>query len=246
MSQNKKPTNKIPTIATIGGVLIAIILILSTLWTGQVAKKDTDTAVRNVSLLYLNELAGRREQVIESNLNNRIRDLNAAISMLTPEDLSDIEHLQNYQMRIKKLYNLDKFAFVDTDGLIYTSTEIQNNIEDYDFDYLNISEAEISILNLDTPQKKVIIATPVSLNLGDAKLVVCFPWIPLRRIPLSATYIPQRVLLYPILFWGVLQWKTTFWKPCKTPILKTDILWIPFWIVFKTARKGKYLLPITE
>lgn len=174
MSQNKKPTNKIPTIATIGGVLIAIILILSTLWTGQVARKDTDTAVRNVSLLYLNELAGRREQVIESNLNNRIRDLNAAISVLTPEDLSDIEHLQNYQMRIKKLYNLDKFAFVDTDGLIYTSTEIQNNIEDYDFDYLNISEAEISILNLDTPQKKVIIATPVSLNLGDARLVVCF------------------------------------------------------------------------
>ncbi len=182
MSQNKKPTNKIPTIATIGGVLIAIILILSTLWTGQVAKRDTDKAVRNVSLLYLNELAGRREQVIESNLNNRIRDLNAAISMLTPEDLSDIEHLQSYQMRIKKLYNLDKFAFVDTDGLIYTSTEIQNNIEDYDFDYLNISEAEISILNLDTPQKKVIIATPVSLNLGTARLVVCFMEIDMQEM----------------------------------------------------------------
>ena len=182
MSQNKKPTNKIPTIATIGGVLIAIILILSTLWTGQVAKRDTDKAVRNVSLLYLNELAGRREQVIESNLNNRIRDLNAAISMLTPEDLSDIEHLQNYQMRIKKLYNLDKFAFVDTDGLIYTSTEIQNNIEDYDFDYLNISEAEISILNLNTPQKKVIIATPVSLNLGTARLVVCFMEIDMQEM----------------------------------------------------------------
>ncbi len=182
MSQNKKPTNKIPTIATIGGVLIAIILILSTLWTGQVAKRDTDKAVRNVSLLYLNELAGRREQVIESNLNNRIRDLNAAISMLTPEDLSDIQHLQNYQMRIKKLYNLDKFAFVDTDGLIYTSTEIQNNIEDYDFDYLNISEAEISILNLDTPQKKVIIATPVSLNLGTARLVVCFMEIDMQEM----------------------------------------------------------------
>ena len=182
MSQNKKPTNKIPTIATIGGVLIAIILILSTLWTGQVAKRDTDKAVRNVSLLYLNELAGRREQVIESNLNNRIRDLNAAISMLTPEDLSDIEHLQNYQMRIKKLYNLDKFAFVDTDGLIYTSTEIQNNIADYDFDYLNISEAEISILNLDTPQKKVIIATPVSLNLGTARLVVCFMEIDMQEM----------------------------------------------------------------
>ncbi len=182
MSQNKKPTNKIPTIATIGGVLIAIILILSTLWTGQVAKRDTDKAVRNVSLLYLNELAGRREQVIESNLNNRIRDLNAAISMLTPEDLSDIEHLQNYQMRIKKLYNLDKFAFVDTDGLIYTSTEIQNNIEDYDFDYLNISEAEISILNLNTPQKKVIIATPVSLNLGTTRLVACFMEIDMQEM----------------------------------------------------------------
>ena len=48
---------------------------------------------------------------------------------MTEDDLSDIEHLQAYQARMKKLYTLDKFAFVDTDGLIYTSFGTQNDIE---------------------------------------------------------------------------------------------------------------------
>ncbi|MCR5135871.1 MAG: response regulator [Oscillospiraceae bacterium] len=75
---------------------------------------------------------------------------------------------------MKRLYQLDKFAFVDTEGLIYTSMGTQTNIDEYAFDYKTISEPEISIFNLDTPEKKVVIAVPVNLPFEGKTLSVCF------------------------------------------------------------------------
>ncbi len=66
---------------------------------------------------------------------------------MTEEDTSDKAHMEAYQSRMKQLYHLDKFAFVDTEGLIYTSTGTQNDIEKYSFDYRALSEPEISIFN---------------------------------------------------------------------------------------------------
>lgn len=159
---------------TISSVVLVIVLVLTTLWVGQSSKKDTDRAVRTVSVLYLDELAGRREQVVENNLKNNIQTIRVAIDLLSENDLSDKAHLEAYQSRMKKLYKLEKFAFVDTDGLIYTSKGMQNNIGDYGFDYKTISEPEISVLNLDTPNKKVVIAVPTDIKFNGKTLSVCF------------------------------------------------------------------------
>ena len=43
--------------ALISIVIVALILIFGTMWMGRVAQKDTENAVRSVSLLYLDELA---------------------------------------------------------------------------------------------------------------------------------------------------------------------------------------------
>ena len=159
---------------TVCSLLIMVLLVIITLWEGQSTKKDTDSAVRTVSILYLDELAGRREQVVGNNLQNSIRTIHVAIDLLTEDDLSDKAHLEAYQLRMKKLYELEKFAFVDTDGLIYTSVGTQNNINDYGFDYKTISDAEISVLNLNSTNKKVIIAVPVNISFGDKTFTVCF------------------------------------------------------------------------
>ena len=161
-------------IAIIGSLIVAVILVLGTIWMGHSAREDTEQAVQSVSLLYLDELAGRRERVVESNLQSKIRDINVAIELMTMDDLSDMEHLQKYQSRMKSLYNLEKFAFVDTDGLIYTSQGTLTNIGDYSFDYRNISEAEISILNLESVERKVVIAVPVEIPFEGKTLRVCF------------------------------------------------------------------------
>ena len=62
-------------IAVIGGALVTLLLVLRTIWMGRSAGRDTETAVRSVSLLYLDELAGRREQVVAENLQDRVFDM---------------------------------------------------------------------------------------------------------------------------------------------------------------------------
>ena len=166
-------------ISTAGLIIICSLVIivtlgLATLWVGQSTKSDTDKAVRNVSLLYLDELAGRREQVVKNNLQNNIQTIGVAIDLLSETDLEDKAHLEAYQSRMKQLYKLDKFAFVDTDGLIYTSVGTQTNIDEYSFDYRTISEPEISVFNLNNPEKKVVIAVPVELTFQSKTLSVCF------------------------------------------------------------------------
>ena len=156
-------------------VIVAIILVIGTWWMGQSAQQATEDAVRSVSSFYLDELTGRREQVVETNLNSSIKNMQSAVGLLTKEDLSNQGHLQAFQARMKKLYNLEKFAFVDEDGTIFTALGTQNNIDEYDFDHKTISGPEISVKDLHSPEKKVVIAEPLNgLTFMGKKLNACF------------------------------------------------------------------------
>ena len=174
--------NYIVPIAVIGSLMLTIILVAGTIWMGSRARRDTEEAVRLVSLLYLDELAGRREQVVEDNLREKIETIRVAIDLMTEEDISDKAHLEAYQTRMKQLYHLDKFAFVDTDGLIYTSTGTQSNIDEYSFDYQTLSEPEISIFNSESQDKRVIIAVPVNILFEGKTLSVCFMAIDMQEM----------------------------------------------------------------
>ena len=162
------------TVAIIGGLIVILIMVMGTIWMGRSAKKGTDNAVRKVSLLYLNELSNSRAQVVEANLQNKIGAIRSAIDLMTEEDLSDITHLHAYQNRMNSLYSLDKFAFVNADGLIYTAKGMLHNIYEYGFDYQTLSKPEISIFNPNSENKQVIIAVPIDVQFQGKTLKVCF------------------------------------------------------------------------
>ncbi|MBQ9493713.1 MAG: response regulator [Oscillibacter sp.] len=169
--------------AAIGGVAVAVILILSTILMGRSAQHGTEEAVHTVSNFYLQELAGHREQVVASNLSDNIEDMYSAIELMDEGDLSDMAHLQAWQARMKKLYELEKFAFVDTNGLIYTSLGTENTIGEYHFDYNAISGPEISIKDLESDSKKVIIAIPLDrIPFNGQTLTACFMEIDMNNL----------------------------------------------------------------
>ena len=101
MDNSRKP---IRTIAITGAAIIVLILVAGTIWMSHAARLDTDRAIRKVSLLYLDELAGRREQVVEANLDNRIETIEIAVGLMTDDDLATEENRQAYQARMKALY----------------------------------------------------------------------------------------------------------------------------------------------
>ena len=168
--------------AVIGGCVLLVILVFGTICMGQLARRDTESAARSVSLLYLDELAGRREQVVSAKLREKIAVIHSALEQMTEEDLSDDEHLRAYQAKMKKLFVLDRFAFVDAEGMIYTSQGPQTDIERYHFDYLHLAGPEISVKNLESADKKVIIAVPVEMAFQGRRLTVCFMEIDMKEM----------------------------------------------------------------
>ena len=170
----EKRKSQVTLISILGGLIVMAILVIGTVWMGQSARRDSEQAVRSVSLLYLDELSGRREQVVADNLRDKISDIETALELMTEEDLSDLDHLQAYQAKMKRLFVLEKFAFIDETGLIYTSLGPQTDIAQYQFDYLTLSGPEISIKNLESADRKVIIALPVHIPFEGKVLRVCF------------------------------------------------------------------------
>lgn len=161
--------------AIFGSILVVLIMTIGTFLNGKSSGEDTEEAVRTVSLMYLDELAGRREQVVASAFNDYISNMNHALEFMTKEDLASAENLQKYQAKIKHLYNFEKFAFVTNDGLIYTAMGTRNDIDIYQFDYQNMSDTTTFIKNLDSNNKKLVIAMPVdNLPFEGKYLVACF------------------------------------------------------------------------
>ena len=82
-------------------------------------------------------------------------------TLMTAEDLSDAEHLQAYQTRIKQLFHMEKFAFVKADGWLYTSSGPLRDENSTRFDYVSLTEPQIGISNPDSTDKKVCFAVPL-------------------------------------------------------------------------------------
>lgn len=171
----KGKTNNIIKFSFFGVVLVALILTLGTLWTNKSAKRDTEQAVRSVSLLYLDELAERREQVLHSRLERYTNIIQKALGMIRADDMNDTTHLQAYQTRIKQIYSLEEFAFVDANGLILTSGGALTDIDRYNFNYRDPSDTEISIKEDDDGNTKVVVSVPAAdLKFNGVAITSCF------------------------------------------------------------------------
>ena len=175
--------SSIKAVAAIGGLLVAVIFVGGTFWSGRRASEDTEKAVRGVSRLYMNELTSRYEQMVAGMLSAYVDNVSIALSLMKKSDLANAANLQAYQAEIKQLYGLEKFAFVDTNGIIYTQHGTRTDIARYHFDYSALSEPEISVKGRSGESKKVIVAAPVDrLPFMGQTLVACFMEIDLDKM----------------------------------------------------------------
>ena len=76
-----------------GGVIIAVVLLLTTFWVSGRARAGTRRAVSRVSEFYLQELAGRRAQVISDELERHFTYIKNAMNMIEDSDLESQESL---------------------------------------------------------------------------------------------------------------------------------------------------------
>ena len=103
-----------------GAVIVVLIVAAATLWMSAGARRATDDAVEKVSEFYLDELAGRRSQVVSRFFDTKADQIQRALALMTQEDLSSQQALRSFIGRVEALYGLELFAVVDEDNVVYT------------------------------------------------------------------------------------------------------------------------------
>ena len=125
---NEKQKKETFTYAVVGGIIIAAILLITMGWVSNRARISTNQAVSRVSEFYLEELAGRRAQVVSEELKNHFTYIENALSILEDTDLESQETLRQFLGKVKKLYGVDKFALVYENGIVYTEPVSYTNM----------------------------------------------------------------------------------------------------------------------
>ena len=159
----------------LGGILIAAILLITSVWVSNSARIGTNQAVNKVSEFYLEELAGRRTQVVSEELKNNFTYMNNALASLEESDLKSQETLRRFLGKVKKLYDVEKFALVDEEGIVYTEHSTTSGLSRYEFLSEELTEPVINTVNLYGAKKQVILAVPVKDVLFQGKQIKgCF------------------------------------------------------------------------
>lgn len=174
-SINEKQKRKTAVYAIIGGSIIASILLLTSIWVSSMARAGTSQAVSRVSEFYLEELAGRRAEVVSEELKNGFAHMKNALEILDESDLESEETLQVFLGKVKKLYGIDRFALVNENGIVYTEHNTASGLSKYSFLSEELTEPVISTANLRGTKKQVILAAPVeNVEFMGSQIKVCF------------------------------------------------------------------------
>lgn len=172
---NEKQKRQTVAFAIWGGIMIAVVLIITTLWVSRSARIGTDKAVNKVSEFYLEELAGRRASVVYEELNNNFKNIEKALEVLDDSDLESEESLRSFLGNTRKLYGVDKFAMVDEDKIVYAQHSTTSGLSRYSFLAEELTEPVIRTSNLYGAKKQVILAVPVEGIVFQGKQIkVCF------------------------------------------------------------------------
>ena len=180
-TENKKGTRTI-SVAIVGGAVIAVLLILSTLWINRSEQSGTADAVHSVSEMYLRELTDRREQVITARINVRVNNIKSALKILTPADLQNVETLSAFLGRMKTLYDVEQFAFAGANGTIFTPDGVAPDPTEYFFagEFLNASK--VFTYNFSEHNKTVAVVVPVNnVTFQGTPIRNCFLLMPMSK-----------------------------------------------------------------
>ena len=171
-----------------GGLIVAAILLITTVWVAASAQSSTNEAVARVSEFYLDELAGRRALVVSEELKTNFDHMDRAMSILDSSDLESQASLREFLGRVQQLYGVNRFALVDENGVVYTQHSTTSGLSRYPFLAQELTGPVISMSNLYGARKQVVLATPVEgISFQGAQIKVCFTQINIADMLSSLT-----------------------------------------------------------
>ena len=176
-------------ISIIGIAFIILSLIFGTIVNVQSAQKETQSVAENVSKFYIEELANRRVSIITDALNQNFHYINNAISSITEDDLKSVTNLRHFLGKIRRLYGVQKFSFVDEDFLVYSEHSTITGRSRYSFLAEGFSEPHVTTVLNYGGEKLLFIAIPVSgIEFNGKMITACFAQVNIDQLVRSMTF----------------------------------------------------------
>ena len=175
-------------ITSLMGLLIILFLIMS-VRTADTTKEVTDKAIDKISYFYIEEIAKNRASLISNELDKKYNYVNNALDIISQKDLESPKALRNYLGNMRRLYNMDTFALVDENGLVYTSHSTCSGKTRYPFLAEKITKPIYSTVLNYGGEKQLFLAVPVSgLYFNNSKITACFVEININQLMHSMAY----------------------------------------------------------
>lgn len=186
----KKLTKRIFHIIIASGMtFLTILLLIMTLRTADTTQEVTDNAVDKISHFYIEEIAKNRASLISNELDKKYNYVNNALDIISQKDLESPKALRNYLGNMRKLYNMDTFALVDENGLVYTSHSTCSGKTRYPFLAETITKPIYSTVLNYGGEKQLFLAVPVSgVYFNNSKITACFVEININQMMRSMAY----------------------------------------------------------
>jgi len=169
---NKQTLGNLIVIASL--VAVILLFIGTTFWVTKGTRQGSDKAVDRVSEFYLDELASKRASLVSSEIDADFNAMQATIDILRPEDLESVESLRSFMYRARNVMGVDRFAFVDENGIIYTRNSTSSGLSRYSFLKDSITDKTVKTSNLYGARKQVVLAMPIDdIEFQGSKLNTC-------------------------------------------------------------------------
>ena len=176
-------------LAFFSGIVVLLLLILTTIWNVHTAQEQTQAVAESVSDFYVEELATRRVTIISDALKQNFQYINNALESITKDDLSSVTSLRHYLEKIRRLYGVERFSFVDQDGLVYTAHSTSTGKTRYPFLASGLTEPLITTVLNYGGEKLLFIAVPVyGIEFDNKMITACFAQVNIDQMVRSMTF----------------------------------------------------------
>ena len=106
--------------AAIGSLLVMATVTANTIWLSRQTTAATDEAVSAVSAFYLEAMADRRAKSITNLINDSFDEMEKAVTFIEGEQIESQQELRDTIGKVESLLDLNRFALVDEDDIVYT------------------------------------------------------------------------------------------------------------------------------
>ena len=185
IKEKKKITNRtIVLTAVIGSMLVVAMVMGNTLWASRQTGAATDEAVSAVSSFYLEAMADRRAKTITNHINSNFEQMEKAVALIKAEEIGSQEELRHNIGWVKSLLNLNRFALVDEDNIVYTQYTTYTGRSRHEFlADVQLNDRIITTVSVYGSSKQLCLAIPTpDLSIMGKPFKACFVQLDIQDI----------------------------------------------------------------